>query len=96
MNRQEQFEEAYADAHDMPLETFHQYRMGDSYRLPMIAKCWRFWQMGVEAGVNGHVQSAQSERGQSALVAQLQSDLTDRDEEIDELRSAGQPAGEGV
>lgn len=89
MNTQEQFEKAYAEAHDMPLETFKEYRMGDTYRLPMIAKCWRFWQMAIEKP--------------SALIAQLQSELTARDEEIDALRSrlqqsnsAGQPAGEGV
>ncbi|MES2871422.1 MAG: hypothetical protein V4749_17840 [Pseudomonadota bacterium] len=42
----EQFEKEYAEDHDMPIETFSQYRMGDSYRLPMIAKCWRFYQKG--------------------------------------------------
>jgi hypothetical protein len=46
MNRQESFEKAYADAHGLPLETFEQYRMGDTYRLPMIAKCWRFYCSG--------------------------------------------------
>lgn len=43
----EQFEKEYAEDHDMPIETFSQYRMGDSYRLPMIAKCWRFYQKGM-------------------------------------------------
>jgi hypothetical protein len=43
MNRRESFELAYAQAHDLPIETFSQYRMGDTYRLPMIAKCYRFW-----------------------------------------------------
>lgn len=42
----EQFEKEYAEDHGMPIETFEQYRMGDSYRLPMIAKCWRFYQKG--------------------------------------------------
>lgn len=51
MNRQESFEKAYADAHSLPLETFAQYRMGDTYRLPMIAKCWRFYCMGWDAGM---------------------------------------------
>lgn len=43
--RREEFEKAYAEAHDMRVEDFIQYRMGDTYRLPMIAKCWRFWQL---------------------------------------------------
>ena len=43
--RREDFEKAYAEAHEMLVADFVQYRMGDSYRLPMIAKCWRFWQM---------------------------------------------------
>ncbi|MFL1549739.1 hypothetical protein ACI77I_11635 [Pseudomonas sp. D47] len=43
--RREDFEKAYAEAHSMTADDFTQYRMGDSYRLPMIAKCWRFWQM---------------------------------------------------
>lgn len=61
MTRQEQFEKAYAEAHDMPLETFKEYRMGETYRLPMIAKCWRFWQMGVEVGVSGHMPSVRKD-----------------------------------
>lgn len=44
------FEKSYAEAHDLPIETFKDYRMGDTYRLPMIAKCWRFWQLGSHAG----------------------------------------------
>ena len=43
--RRPEFEKAYAEAHDMRVEDFAQYRMGETYRLPMIAKCWRFWQM---------------------------------------------------
>lgn len=43
--RRPEFEKAYAEAHSMRVEDFAQYRMGDTYRLPMIAKCWRFWQM---------------------------------------------------
>ncbi len=43
--RREEFEKAYAEAHDMPLETFQQHRMADTHRDPMMAKCWRFWQM---------------------------------------------------
>ena len=34
----EQFEKEYAEDHGMPIEAFSRYRMGDSYRLPMIAK----------------------------------------------------------
>lgn len=49
--RREKFEQAYADAHSMPVETFHQYRMGDTYRLPGIAKCWRFWNMALDSVV---------------------------------------------
>lgn len=49
MSRQESFERAYAEAHDMPIETFAQYRMGDTYRLPGIAKCWRFWNMALDS-----------------------------------------------
>lgn len=51
MNRRESFEAAYADAHDMPVETFAQYRMGDTYRLPGIAKCWRFWNLAIDSVV---------------------------------------------
>jgi len=49
MSRQAAFEAAYADAHDMPVETFAQYRMGDTYRLPGIAKCWRFWNLALDS-----------------------------------------------
>lgn len=42
MNR-EAFEVNYASSHDLPLETFSQYRMGDTYRLPGIASHWRTW-----------------------------------------------------
>lgn len=51
MNRQESFEKAYAEAHDMPLDTFAKYRMGDTYRLPGIAKCWRFWNLALDSVV---------------------------------------------
>lgn len=43
--RRPEFEKAYAEAHDIPVEEIEKYRMADTYRLPMIAKCWRFWQM---------------------------------------------------
>ncbi len=50
MNR-EAFEASYASSHDLPLETFSQYRMGDTYRLPGIASHWRTWQMALESVV---------------------------------------------
>ncbi|MNQ81548.1 hypothetical protein D3C85_965730 [compost metagenome] len=50
MNR-EAFEASYASSHDLPLETFSQYRMGDTYRLPAIASHWRTWQMAIESVV---------------------------------------------
>jgi hypothetical protein len=51
MSRQENFEAAYAEAHCMPVEAFEAYRMGDTYRLPGIAKCWRFWNMALDSVV---------------------------------------------
>ena len=50
MNR-EAFERSYASSHDLPLETFSQYRMGDTYRLPGIASHWRTWQAALESVV---------------------------------------------
>lgn len=35
MNQQERFEAYYADQHSVPVESLKQYRMGDSYRLPV-------------------------------------------------------------
>lgn len=43
MNRRDSFEAAYAASHDLPIEIFSQYRMGDTYRLPGIASHWRTW-----------------------------------------------------
>lgn len=40
MNTQEQFEKAYAEAHDMPLETFKEYRMGDAGALREAQLIW--------------------------------------------------------
>lgn len=51
MSRRQKFEQAYAEAHGMPVETFETYRMGDTYRLPGIAKCWRFWNMALDSVV---------------------------------------------
>ena len=50
MNR-EAFEKYYTEAHDLPLETFSQYRMGDTYRLPGIASHWRTWCAALESVV---------------------------------------------
>jgi hypothetical protein len=50
MNR-EAFEANYASSHDLPLETFSQYRMGDTYRLPGIASHWRTWCSALESVV---------------------------------------------
>ena len=50
MNR-EAFEKIYASSHDLPLETFSQYRMGDTYRLPGIASHWRTWCAALESVV---------------------------------------------
>jgi len=61
MSRRESFERAYAEAHDMPAETFSQYRMGDTYRLPMIAKCYRFWCAALDSeGQESVVSAAES------------------------------------
>lgn len=49
MNRRDSFEAAYAASHDLPIETFSQYRMGDTYRLPMIASHWRTWQSAMKS-----------------------------------------------
>jgi len=51
MNVRELFEKEYAESHNLPPETFEQYRMGESYRLPLIAKCWRFYSAGFYAGI---------------------------------------------
>ena len=50
MNR-EAFERSYASSHDLPLETFSQYRMGDTYRIPGIASHWRTWCAALESVV---------------------------------------------
>jgi hypothetical protein len=50
MNR-EAFEANYASSHDLPLETFSQYRMGDTYRLPAIASHYRTWCAALESVV---------------------------------------------
>lgn len=95
LHRQE-FEQAYADAHGMPVEEFTQYRMGETYRLPMIAKCWRFWQMARVLDMNPqpdvHVAYADGclvcgKRGGHFGLPCPQMNAT---------ASAGQPAREGV
>lgn len=47
----EAFEANYASSHDLPLETFSQYRMGDTYRLPGIASHYRTWCAALESVV---------------------------------------------
>lgn len=108
--RREQFEQAYAEAHGMRVEDFEQYRMADTYRLPMIAKCWRFWQMAIQVGLSPE-QSATVKRP-SCKRCDDQGDVFTGDyhyygefdppepimepcPECEEQR-AGQPAGEGV
>lgn len=49
MNRRESFERSYAEAHDWPIETLVQHRMGDTYSLPLVAKCWRFWNLALDS-----------------------------------------------
>lgn len=49
MSTRDQFEKLYAEQHDLPAETFEQYRMGDSYRLPAISKAWRWFCHGMDA-----------------------------------------------
>lgn len=49
MSRQQKFEEAYADVHGITVEAVAAEHMGDTYRLPMIAKCWRFWNMALDS-----------------------------------------------
>lgn len=46
MSLQERFETLYADQNNMRPEDFLQYRMGDSYRLPAIARAWRYFVAG--------------------------------------------------
>lgn len=60
MNR-EAFEANYASSHDLPLETFSQYRMGDTYRLPGIASHWRTWQMALECAQSDQFKIAYQE-----------------------------------
>ena len=62
MNR-EAFEASYASSHDLPLETFSQYRMGDTYRLPGIASHWRTWQMALESAPDMRILGYLSEIG---------------------------------
>ncbi len=50
--RRDEFEKAYAEAHDIQVEEIEKHRMADTYRLPMIAKCWRFWQLALQVGLS--------------------------------------------
>lgn len=49
MTRQERFEIVYADQNNMRPEDFVQYRMGDTYRLPAIARAHRYFCSGWDA-----------------------------------------------
>lgn len=51
MNRQESFEQNWADMHDLPVETLAQYRWAekDGYRLPGIAAGYRNFCAGWDA-----------------------------------------------
>lgn len=49
MTRQERFEIEYADQNNMRPEDFAQYRMGETYRLPAIARAHRYFCMGWDA-----------------------------------------------
>lgn len=54
MTRQEAFESEYADQNNMRPEDFVQYRMGDTYRLPAIARAWRYFKAGWDICDFGH------------------------------------------
>lgn len=49
MTKQESFEIVYADQNNMRPEDFAQYRMGDTYRLPAIARAHRYFCSGWDA-----------------------------------------------
>lgn len=49
MTKQERFEIVYADQNNMRPEDFAQYRMGDTYRLPAIARAHRYFCSGWDA-----------------------------------------------
>lgn len=49
MTRQERFELEYADQNNMRPEDFVQYRMGETYRLPAIARAHRYFCRGWDA-----------------------------------------------
>lgn len=84
MSRQQKFEEAYAEAHGMPIETFAAYRLGDTYRLPMIAKCWRFWNMAIDSVVVELPDSSETIGEHSSKVYGIA-----RDEFLDAIYAAG-------
>ena len=71
MNRRESFELAYAKAHDLPIETFSQYRMGDTYRLPGIASHWRTWNSAMDVVCIGRFEGDEGHREYLAAVMPL-------------------------
>jgi hypothetical protein len=52
MTRQERFELEYADQNNMRPEDFVQYRMGDTYRLPAIARAHRYFCWGWDSAIS--------------------------------------------
>lgn len=68
MNRRDTFEMVYAEAHDWPIETIVQHRMGDTYRLPLIAKCWRFWNLALDSEGQESMVSVADDRVSQAIA----------------------------
>lgn len=94
--RRSEFEKAYAEAHDIPVEEVEKCRMGDTYRLPMIAKCWRFWQLAIQADLKPE-QSTQVAHANGCLVCgKWGGHFGLPCPQIKPISSSGQPAGEGV
>ena len=95
MSRQINFEQAYAEAHDMPVDTFEAYRMGDTYRLSGIAKCWRFWNMALDSVVIELPELRGDSDADDIAGVGLVIPMFDRgyDESLDECRSAIEAAG---
>jgi len=54
MDKRERFEIEYADQNNMRPEDFAQYRMGDTYRLPAIARAYRYFCSGWDVCAFGH------------------------------------------
>lgn len=48
MTSRDQFEQAYADYIDVPVDYIKSQRMAESYSTPRIASAWIWWQRGKE------------------------------------------------